>query len=365
MHLLQACKLAVIAAAGLTLAHPGVHEPSSYTAMTKRNFLHNARSSLDKCADKLEARGINARAEARRAALLEKHKKRAITIEARDTDKVVNTSHHSDLNVTVNTAPSELFAKNPVCILAPEGEIGPFWVKGELIRYDVSDEEDGVPVYIDGQFIDIETCEPIQNLYWDVWSCNSTGVYSGVDSSMNGNGNDPSNLDKTFLRGIQKTDADGVAGFKTVFPGHYAGRATHFHVVAHLGATVLPNNTLAGGYVPHIGQLFFDQDLITEVEALYPYNTNTIDITKNAVDHVVIDETENSDSDPFLQYAPLGDSITDGLVAWVTLGINVSASHDSSVSYAASLTANGGVSNSNGGMGGGAGGPAGSGAPPS
>ncbi|KAL4880110.1 Intradiol ring-cleavage dioxygenase [Aspergillus karnatakaensis] len=360
MHFLR---LALLGAAGITLAHPGAHEPSSFTDLTKRNFLHNARDTLNQCADQLEARGIKARAEARRAALFDKYKKRSLGLEARDTDKVVNTSHQSNLQVTQQISEEDLFAKDPVCILAPEGEIGPFWVKGELVRYDIGDGEEGVPVYLEGQFIDINTCEPIKDLYWDVWNCNSTGVYSGVQSSMNGNGNDDSNLDKTFLRGIQKTDADGVAGFKTVFPGHYSGRATHVHVVAHLGATQLANNTLTGGYVPHIGQLFFDQDLINEIEATYPYNTNTVAITENANDHVVIVETEDSDSDPFFQYALLGDTIEDGLVAWVTLGVNVSASHDSSVSYAATLTSSGGVSNDNA-AGGGGQPPSGSGAPP-
>jgi protocatechuate 3,4-dioxygenase beta subunit len=263
----------------------------------------------------------------------------------------VNTSRHSDLHVTLNTPADELSDKNPVCILAPEGEIGPFWVKGELIRYDISDGEDGIPMYLDGQLIDINTCEPIKDLYWDVWNCNATGVYSGVQSSMNGNGDDDSNLDKTFLRGIRKTDEDGVAGFKTVFPGHYSGRTTHVHVVAHLNATLLPNNTLTGGYVPHIGQLFFDQDLISAVETTYPYNTNTVAITENANDHVVIVETEDSNSDPFFQYSLLGDSIEDGIFAWVTLGVNSSVSHDSAVSYAATLISDGGVSISNAGSG--------------
>ncbi|GIK07174.1 hypothetical protein Aspvir_002830 [Aspergillus viridinutans] len=345
MHLSQLGKLAVVAMAGLAIAHPGAHEPSSYTDLTKRTFLRNARRSLDQCADHLERRGVHARAEARRAALLDKYKKRSLAV--RDTDKVVNNSHHSNLDVSVNTPATELFSKNPVCILAPEGEIGPFWVKGELIRHDISDGQAGIPIIIDGQFIDINTCEPIPDLYWDVWNCNATGVYSGVQSSINGNGDDASNLDKTFLRGIQKTDADGVAGFKTVFPGHYSGRTTHVHVVAHLNATLLPNNTLSGGYVPHIGQLFIDQDLIYKVEATYPYNTSTVSITKNADDHVVQAETEDSNSDPFFEYAYLGDSIEDGLLAWVTLGVNVTANHDSSVSYAATLTSDGGVTNDN------------------
>lgn len=342
MRIPRAQGLAVLTLLKLTVAHPGAHEPNSFTDVGKRNFLLTARETLEKCSNKLEESGLNARAEARRASLFDQYKKRAIV--ARDTDKVLNTSHHSNLSVTATTSETELFSQYPVCVLAPEGEVGPFWVKGEYIRKNVSDGEPGVPIIIDGQFIDINTCEPIPDLYWDVWNCNSTGVYSGIQNSANGNGNDASNLNKTFLRGIQKTDSDGVAGFETVFPGHYSGRTTHIHVIAHLGASVLPNNTLAGGYIPHIGQLFFDQDLIDEVEATYPYNTNTVAITENADDRVVQVETEDSNSDPFFEYALLGDSIEDGLLAWVTLGVNVSATYDAS--NAATLTSSGGVTNS-------------------
>jgi protocatechuate 3,4-dioxygenase beta subunit len=336
-------KLAVVALSGLALAHPGHHEKSDpYSVAAKRHFLSDARRSLDLCASHLEKRGVNERARARRAAMVKANEKRAIF--SRDTDKTVNTSHHSNLHVSANTPESELFSKNPTCILNPEGEVGPFWVKGELDRSDIRDGQPGIPLILDGQFIDINTCEPIKDLWWDVWSCNSTGVYSGVQSSMNGNGNDTSNLDKTFSRGIQKTDADGVAQFKTMFPGHYSGRATHIHVIAHTQAHKLANNTITGGHISHIGQLFFDQDLITKVEATYPYNTNTVSITKNINDHVVIDETEDSNSDPFFEYALLGDSIEDGVFGWITIGVNVSASHDSDATYAASLTASGGVS---------------------
>lgn len=54
-------------------------------------------------------------------------------------------------------------------------------------------------------------------------------MYSGVTASGNGNSADESNLDKTFLRGLQKTDSTGVAQIQTIFPGHYRGRANHIH----------------------------------------------------------------------------------------------------------------------------------------
>lgn len=144
---------------------------------------------------------------------------------------------------------------------------------------------------MDAQFIDVDTCEPVPNVMWDVWHCNATGVYAGVVATGNGNGDeDPTNLNNTFLRGLQPSDGDGVAQFLSIFPGHYSGRATHIHVVAHTDGTVLANGTYTGGTVAHIGQIFFDQDLITEVNALEPYLSNTIAITENVDDRVVADE---------------------------------------------------------------------------
>ncbi len=113
------------------------------------------------------------------------------------------------------------------------------------------------------------------------------------------------------------------------------------HIVAHLNASVLPNNTLTGGEVAHIGQLFWDQDLITQVEATYPYNTNNITITTNAEDRVFGLETADTTSDPVINYVMLGDDLSDGLFAWITIAVNVSATYDTSYSFA--LTSAGGV----------------------
>ncbi|KAJ6051784.1 uncharacterized protein N7446_006420 [Penicillium canescens] len=344
-------KVVLLGLAAIAVAHPG-HEDHSSPAL-KRSFLHHSRRSLAACAEKTEFRALQARAASRRRDIARKHAKRSTDSEflkVRDLSDVLATSHLSDITgVTADSSSDVFFSENVTCILSPEGEVGPFWVKGELIRSDLVDDEPGVPVVMDAQFIDINTCEPIVDLYWDVWNCNSTGVYSGVQDSSNGNGNDASNLDNTALRGLQPTDTDGVAQFQTIFPGHYSGRATHVHVIAHVGATVLSNGTLTGGNIAHTGQMFYDQDLISQVEALSPYSENAVAITLNANDRVLAGETENSDSDPVFNYVLLGDTVEDGLFSWVTVGIDTSASY--SASYAALLTADGGVSSSSSGSG--------------
>lgn len=64
-----------------------------------------------------------------------------------------------------------------------------------------------IPMHLEIQFVDSSACEPIENLATDIWSCNSTGVYSGIDPDQAaGEGG----LDSTFLRGVQVSDSEGV-----------------------------------------------------------------------------------------------------------------------------------------------------------
>lgn len=97
--------------------------------------------------------------------------------------------------------------------------------------------------------------------------------------------------------------------------------------------------------VSHIGQLFWPDDLIAEVEATYPYNTNTVTLTSNDEDQWSIVQADAS-YDPIPQYLYLGDDISDGLFAWIQIGINSSADYSTSSYYgvAAYLDKDGGHS---------------------
>ncbi|KAH7125289.1 extracellular dioxygenase [Dendryphion nanum] len=342
-----------------TVAHPGQSHAEHVKEIQQRNaYLNSHKRSLAHCADKLKARGNDVAMHNRRSAMVENiRKKRSIKksyLRARDAESVLNTNHKSNLTgITPDVDSSVLFAGNNSCILTPETTQGPYWVSGELIREDIDEDQEGVPLTVDIQIIDINTCEPVPQAYLEIWHCNSTGVYSGVSASGNGNTDDTSNIDATFMRGVQKSDENGVVSFNTLVPGHYTGRTNHIHVMSHLNATALPNNTLSGGAITHVGQMFFDQDLVTLVEAEEPYLSNTQELTTNAEDTIFSEESDGYD--PVVEYVLLGDNISEGVFAWIAFGMDSTAAYN--ISAAAYWTENGGVVNENAGSGGGGGAP--------
>ncbi|GLI77806.1 hypothetical protein PoHVEF18_006100 [Penicillium ochrochloron] len=365
VHLASAVTAGLIGLASIAAAHPG-HDHKAEAA-ERRAFMRNApiqARSLSQCASKLKARGLEAKNVARRQHAVKQIRRRrglntdAHFLKARDLDTLLNVSHASNLTgVTPSTDASVLFGSEATCILAPDVTQGPYYVSGELIRENIVDEQEGVALYMDIQLIDTNTCDPLPNVYMDLWHCNSTGVYSGVVASGNGDSSDTTNLDATFLRGIQPSNDEGVVQFQSIFPGHYTGRATHIHVLTHPAneTTVLKNNTISGLYsskTSHVGQLFFDQDLITKVEKTSPYSTNTQDLTTNAEDSILSEEADTID--PFMEYVLLGDDVSDGIFAWISVGVD--STEDSSVNAAAYYTEQGGVENESSGMGGGSGG---------
>lgn len=137
-----------------------------------------------------------------------------------------------------------------------------------------------------------------------------------------------------------------VVHSSSVFLGHYSHRSTHSHVVAHLDVTVLPNNTIVGGTVTHVGQVIWGQDHINEIETTSPYSDNSVTLTMHAEDRVFSDKTAGTSSDTVINYVMLGDSLSDGMRGWITFSVHTSATYDPNYSYL--YTVSGGATESGG-----------------
>jgi protocatechuate 3,4-dioxygenase beta subunit len=153
------------------------------------------------------------------------------------------------------------------CVLTPELTEGPYYVDGERLRRDITEGKTGLPLQLNLKVVNASTCKVVKNASVDIWHCDASGAYSGAVA-----GNPGTN----FLRGIQKTNAKGIATFRTIYPGFYPGRAVHVHVKVHVG-----------GNVVHTGQLFFPAAVTNAVYAKAPYSAHgrTPD-TSNAADSI-------------------------------------------------------------------------------
>ncbi|CAG9986259.1 unnamed protein product [Clonostachys byssicola] len=340
-------------------AHPG-HDVKA-EALERREALSKVgKRSLSHCFKRWEESGLSARNHERRSALVEAAREKLR--KKRSLDDVLNKSHDmTSKGYTTDTPADTLFSGINSCVLTPEVTQGPYYVSGEDIRVNIVESQAGLDTILDYQVIDVDTCDPVPDVYLEMWHCNSTGVYSGVNAQGNGNSADTSNIYNTWLRGIQETDSDGVAQFESIFPGHYTSRATHIHIMVHTGATRYDNGTLGNNIkASHVGQAFFDQSLITKVELLSPYSTNRQQLTTNAADSILAEETRTDGVDPVMEFTLLGDDVSDGLFAWIAFGIDTSRSQD--IEPAVFRYKEGPVTNPNSGGGGGGGG---GGGPPS
>jgi protocatechuate 3,4-dioxygenase beta subunit len=316
----------VLALASFATAHPG--EDHSHELLERQDFVASVeRSSLAHCTETLRANGVAERNVKRRAALLEKARQKR-SIKKRDFEDVLNTDHDkTHLGYTPSTPAEVLFEGQNSCLLTPDVTIGPYYVSGESIRQELAESQEGVDLLLDYQLINVDTCEPIPNLYLEIWHCNSTGVYGGVVNQGNGNFNDKTNINATWGRGIQPTNEDGVAQFETFFPGHYTGRANHIHVLAHANATLFENKTLGNViYSSHVGQTYFDQHLIDEVAKLSPYTQNRQPYTRNK-DDIFMKQAADEGVDPVIEWTLLGDSLSEGLFGWLAYGINITVTN--------------------------------------
>lgn len=336
----------VLLAAPLALAHPGNEEVRAHAAnpLERKSLSHCSREFNDPefIRRTVESHGKEFMRLRRELGIEPETTRR---LRPRDYISVSRIDHKSNKAVKEGMDLSTLFSDAGACMLMPVVDEGPLYVKGEQIRKNIRESEPGIKMTLAIQVVDYKTCQVVPNAYVDIWSSNSTGIYTGVQGYPGmGDPKDASILKLTALRGIQPTDEHGVASFDGILPGHYEGRATHIHAIVYLGATKLPNNTLSGGRAAHVGQLYFDQPLLTSVDKVVPYNKNRGAITQN-VNDFLFRMGANGD-DPIVRYAFVGNKVEDGLFAWIRFGINQQTSR--TVNPAAFMREGGGVMNPTG-----------------
>jgi protocatechuate 3,4-dioxygenase beta subunit len=150
----------------------------------------------------------------------------------------------------------------------PELTEGPYWVPNRLTRRDITENRPGIPLALRFVVQDASTCKPIQGADVELWHADNRGVYSGVAGS-------PSTH---FLRGHQKSNADGAVRFDTIYPGWYRGRTPHIHVKVHVDGDV------------HTGQIFFPDATSARVYRTKHYAAHGQADTTNAEDSIYGDD---------------------------------------------------------------------------
>jgi protocatechuate 3,4-dioxygenase beta subunit len=153
------------------------------------------------------------------------------------------------------------------CVLAPEQTEGPYYVDDAAVRRNVTEGRAGVALTLRLTVVDASTCKPVKNAAVEVWHCDAGGTYSGTSQQ--------NTADERFLRGVQRTDAKGLAIFRTIYPGWYQGRTVHIHTMVHIG-----------GNVVHTGQLYFSDAVTDAVYKRGPYNRRPNRNPRNSGDSI-------------------------------------------------------------------------------
>jgi protocatechuate 3,4-dioxygenase beta subunit len=184
------------------------------------------------------------------------------------------------------------------CVVSPSETAGPYPSLTHLMRSDIREGSAGLPLVLVLTVVNVNnTCSPVANASVEIWQCDAAGHYSqysqpGYDGRA-----------QTYLRGIQTTDSAGRVTFTTVYPGWYAGRATHIHVEV----------TINGRSVK-VTQIAFPEAVNAQVYSTAAYASRGNNPTSNASDMVFADSLSS-------ELAVMTGDTTTGFTGTYTVGV--------------------------------------------
>jgi len=298
------------------VAHGAMESPAELAI--RAEYVSNARRSLAKCAHQLQTRERLEQRLHRRAELVDKF----VEMKKRDGVEInLNPAlHKRDLSDKVKV--DSLFSSNPKCVLAPEVTFGPYYASGQFIRDDMREDVPGVELLLALEVIDVNTCKPLPKVMFDIWHCSNVGKYSAFTQE--------GTAGETFLRGLQPTGDDGILTMTTIFPGWYEGRTIHVHIAAHINGTISSNGDFySGGSNAHIGQLFFSEDILSQIHNNSKYSDNKNGRKYNDKDSIYT-QAKNSQTElnpeMDIHFVEKGN-INAGLVGTMVLAIDTSKNY--------------------------------------
>jgi protocatechuate 3,4-dioxygenase beta subunit len=187
------------------------------------------------------------------------------------------------------------------CATTPTETEGPYPDRTGMLgnaafhRRDITEGRPGIPLALTMKVVNAKAnCGPVANALIEVWHCDVTGTYSEYGQGAG----------QTYLRGLQTTDASGAVTFNTVYPGWYAGRATHIHVEVYVnGASV------------KVTQIAFPESVTADVYASGVYAAHGQNPIGNARDNVFSDGVAD-------ELATVSGNPASGYMATLTIGIS-------------------------------------------
>ena len=162
----------------------------------------------------------------------------------------------------------------------------------------------GVPTTI--KFTVLDTSNggaPLAGAAVYVWHCDREGRYSGYSQGV---------TNENYLRGVQATDASGVATFTSIYPACYSGRWPHVHFEVYPSLT---EATKAGTKLA-TSQIALTKDVSDTVYATDGYSQSVRNMTQVSLstDMVFRDGAE-------LETPTVTGSVNDGYVVSLKVGV--------------------------------------------
>ena len=209
-----------------------------------------------------------------------------------------NSSSGSDSTYTGTSSSS--------CAASPTETSGPYPYdlsgNSAIFRTDITEGKTGIPLSLTLTIVNSNnSCAAISGARVDIWHCDKDGYYSEYNEP--GYLGTEDNTGKTFLRGIQLSDANGQVKFTTIYPGWYTGRVTHIHVEVFVNS-VLKLTT----------QLAFPDTLNTKIYATSLYSAHGQNSVTNTSD-MVFSDSYNS------ELVTISGDTTNGYTATFKVGV--------------------------------------------